>query len=211
MAGFSPATADSIFTAVAPPTNPFKTSNSVGPVAAAIFNEKNRQITFSPTHLVVNANNAKARAEGEGRKIDLVQAMVEGSTPGHMVHELFHQQTVTPDRQIVGADPDFQGLLNLMQNRMADATPEQRREVFREYYGSDPINRLGRVADPRAGLIGEVTEAEMLATVFEGAFGLARSANQAPDVDIKSLLDSRDERLPGTREAFNFLVRRFPR
>ena len=206
--GFPEATADSIFQSLGAPQVPIQLGIDQGD--AANFNEKTRQITFDMDNTFRSLGRAALRAKGEGRNLDTTQAFAESSIPGILTHELFHQATINTEGELAPTDPDVKGLIAFMENRFDNASPEQRRNIFANYYreGNIPLDELGREVDPTRDRLSIIEQAELFASVAQGAFGLARIAK--PGVDIKSLLESADERLPGTREAFNFFVRRFP-
>lgn len=122
-----------------------------------------------------------------------------------LAHEISHQETLQQSMQ-----PRVRGLLNLIVPKLQGLDPEKQREIVTEEYGD--IQNLEGVTDAIFGLGERSSEFhEILAETLEAGYNLARRADPEDPSKIREALRSEEERLPGTREAFNFFLQRFPR
>lgn len=140
-------------------------------------------------------------------------------------HELTHQQVTAGEREA-----DFQGLMNLFFGKVDSLKPGEKADALEQYGGFGPgffrdsaIMALAESGEPSEAEIlktrGEIAETllssgfegramnEMFAEAIERGFGLARRST-GPGSMSESVAQE-DAILPGTREAFNFFMRKF--
>ncbi len=194
MGAVEPATADSIFRILGDPQNPVQVNvgRSVGDLAE--FDEMARQIFFDPEY---TALYTALRRNPE------MSDLLGGVTPVDetLAHEMGHQATVREDRELVSGDPDVQGFMNLFFSKYEDLPPEKQHDLKAAYSGGgwdEPSDYRPRGTDRH----------EVLADALERGFSLARRADPSDPSVMRDEVTAMEEELPGTREAFNFWMRR---
>jgi hypothetical protein len=189
MEAVAPATADSIFRVLGDPANPIQAHQPQS--GLAVFDERERQISFDPyyvaSELARERNPAVRQILGPRPPVDETLA-----------HEMAHEATVREDRELVSQDPDVQGFLNLFLDQYESLGEEGQRDLFSVYLRGTPLE----------GRLPSTHRLEVVADALERGFSLARRANPDDPSEGREERQQIFDQLPGTREAFNFWMRR---